>query len=214
VFASEGRMGVKIADEYLFVVMTAPVPILYQRPIKVKAERQFIRAAGGGTGYAKCAGNYGGAFYATQKAKEEGFDNVLWLDAVEHEYIEESGTMNLLFVLDGKLVTPPLSDTILNGITRDALLQLATDAGILVEERQVGITELIESFRNGGLTEAFGAGTAAVVAPISTIGIDGELYQLPAYGENNVMFRLKRSLEAIRSGRATDVYGWNAVLPA
>ncbi len=212
VFASEGRFGVKVADEYLFVVMTAPVPILYQKPIKVKVERHYIRAANGGTGYAKCAGNYGSAFYATQKAKEEGFDNVLWLDASEHEYIEESGTMNLMFVLDGKLVTPPLSDTILDGVTRDALLQLAHDLEIPVEERPISVTELLEGFRSGRLTEAFGAGTAAVIAPISTIGIDEKLYELSPYDENNTMFRLKKELESIRSGRADDRYGWNNIV--
>lgn len=213
VFASEGRMGVKIADEYVFVVMTAPVPILYSKPVKVKVERHFIRAAAGGTGYAKCAGNYGGSFYATQKAKEEGFDNILWMDAFDHEYVEESGTMNLLFVLDDKLVTPPLSDTILNGITRDSLLTLAADMGIAVEERKISIDEVISAIRDGKTVEAFGAGTAAVVAPISVIGVDGELYQLPIY-PGNVMFKLKKALEAIRSGTAEDRYGWNDVLHA
>jgi branched-chain amino acid aminotransferase len=212
VFASEGKMGVKVADEYTFVVMTAPVPILYQKPIKVKAERHYIRAARGGTGYAKCAGNYAGAFYATQKAKEEGFDNVLWLDAIEHEYIEESGTMNLLFVLDEKLVTPPLSDTILNGITRDALLTLARDLGIEVEERPVSIKELTTAINEGRPVEAFGAGTAAVVAPISVIGVDDELYQLPPYSGSSVMMQLKKALENIRTGRAEDRWGWNDVL--
>jgi branched-chain amino acid aminotransferase len=120
--------------------------------------------------------------------------------------------MNLFFVLDGKLVTPPLSDTILNGVTRDTLLQLAVDAGIEVEQRPVGITELVGAFRSGRLTEAFGAGTAAVVAPISVIGIDAELYQLPLYNDNSVMFRLKKMLEDIRSGREEDRWGWNTVV--
>jgi branched-chain amino acid aminotransferase len=213
VFASEGKMGVKIADEYLFVVMTAPVSILYAKPIKVKVERHYIRAAPGGTGSAKCAGNYGGAFYATQKAKEEGFDNLLWMDAVEHEYVEESGTMNLLFVLDGKLVTPPVSDTILNGVTRDSLLTLANDAGLPVEERRVSIDEIIAAVKGGKPVEAFGAGTAAVVAPIQVIGVDGELYQLPV-AANSIVYSLKRRLEAIRLGKAADVHHWNFVVPA
>jgi branched-chain amino acid aminotransferase len=211
VFASEGKMGVKIADEYRFLVMTAPVRILYSGPVKVKVERHYIRAAAGGTGYAKCAGNYGGAFYATKKAKEEGFDNILWMDAFEHEYVEESGTMNLLFVLDDKLVTPPLSDTILNGVTRDSLLTIAKDMGIEVEERKVSIDEIITAINEGRPVEAFGAGTAAVIAPISVIGVDGELYHLPVY-PSSVMFKLKKKLEAIRSGQAEDLYGWNNVL--
>lgn len=213
VFASEGRMGVKIADEYLFVVMTAPVRTLYSGPVKVKVERQFIRAAAGGTGFAKCAGNYGGAFYAARKAKEEGFDNILWMDAVEHTYLEESGTMNLLFVLDDKLVTPPLSDTILNGVTRDSLLTIARDMGITVEERKLSIDEVIAAITEGRPVEAFGAGTAAVIAPISVIGVDGVLYHLPVY-PGGVMFKLKKGLEAIRSGQTEDRYGWNDVLSA
>src|ERR1043165_6917457 len=134
VFASEGKLGVKIADEYTFIIMTAPVAMMYQKSLKVKVERQYIRAAKGGTGSTKCAGNYGSVFYPTQLAREEGFDQVLWMDAFDHQYIEESGTMNLLFVIDDKLVTPPLSDTILEGITRDSLLTIAKDLGMIVEK--------------------------------------------------------------------------------
>jgi branched-chain amino acid aminotransferase len=147
VFASEARFGVKVSDEYQFIIVAGPVPGLYQKPIKVKVERTFIRAAKGGTGSTKCAGNYGGAFYPTQLAREEGFDQVMWTDAFDHEYIEESGTMNLMFVLNGKLVTPPLSDSILDGVTRDSLVQIAQDLGITVEERRVSVTELISSFK-------------------------------------------------------------------
>ncbi len=209
IFATEARLGVKVSDEYTFIIVTGPVSTLYQKPIKVKVERKYIRAARGGVGYAKCAGNYGGAFYPTQKAREEGFDQVLWTDAFEHEYIEESGTMNLMFVLDGKLVTPPLSDSILDGITRDSLLTVAKDLGIETEERQITIKEIISAIKNGNPVEAFGAGTAAVIAPISAVGVDGELYEIPAYNNSSVMFRLKRALEMIRSGRSEDVYGWN-----
>lgn len=212
VFASEGHFGVKVADEYTFVVMTAPVSILYQRPVKVKVEREYIRAAKGGTGAAKCAGNYGGALYATQKAKEEGFDNVLWMDAFEHKYIEESGTMNLFFVIGNTLITPPLSDTILDGVTRDALLHLAKDMDIKTEERRLSIDEVLEAINERRTVEAFGAGTAAVTAPISAIGVDDNLYYLPAYSDVSVVTKLKRELEAIRTGRKEDVYGWNNIV--
>ena len=212
VFASEAKFGVKVSDEYTFIILTGPSSALYQKPLKVKVERHFIRAAAGGTGYAKCAGNYGGAFYATQKARAEGFDNVLWMDAFEHEYIEESGTMNLMFLLDGKLVTPPLSDTILDGITRDSLLTIAKDLGIEVEERKVSITEVIKAIDEGRSVEAFGAGTAAVVAPIATIGVDDKLYSLPSYSEESILFKLKRELEAVRTGRAEDVHEWNNIV--
>ncbi len=212
VFASEARFGVKVSDEYMFIIVTGPVPTLYQNSLKVKVERQYIRAATGGVGYAKCAGNYGGAFYPTQKAREEGFDQVLWTDAFEHEYFEESGTMNLLFVIDEKIITPPLSDSILDGVTRDSLLTIANDMGYAVEERKIGIREVVQALNEGRSVEAFGAGTAAVVAPLSVMGVDGELYHLPTYSNGSVMFKLKKALEAIRTGKAEDVWGWNYVI--
>jgi branched-chain amino acid aminotransferase len=212
VFASEARFGVKVSDEYTFIIVTGPVPTLYQKPLKVKVERKYIRAAKGGTGAAKCAGNYGGAFYPTQKAREEGFDQVLWTDAFEHEYFEESGTMNLLFVIDEKIITPPLSDSILDGITRDSLLTIARDLGYETEERRIGINEVLQAIEEGRSVEAFGAGTAAVVAPINVIGVDGELYHLPTYSNASVMFKLKKELEAIRTGKKDDRYGWNTVV--
>jgi len=212
VFASEGRFGVKISDEYYFIIVSGPSAMLHQKPVKVKVERQFIRAAKGGTGFAKCAGNYGGAFYPTQKAKEEGFDQIIWTDAFEHEYFEESGTMNLVFVIDDVLVTPPLSDSILDGVTRDSLLKIAKQKSIPVEERQIGITEFKKAFEEGRITEAFGVGTAAVVAPISVIGIDGELYQLPPYTKSSLHEQLKQELEDIRSGKKEDVWKWNNIV--
>ena len=211
VFASEARFGVKIAEEYKFIIVTGPVPTLYQKPIRVKVERQYIRAAKGGTGFAKCAGNYGGVFYPTQLARKEGFDAVIWTDANEHEYLEESGVMNLMFVINGKLVTPPLSDSILDGITRDSLLTIGHDLKIEVEERQVSLTELKKAFSEKTITEAFGAGTAAVVAPISEISVDGISYMLPEANKNPVMLQLKEALENIRSGKTKDNHGWNCI---
>jgi branched-chain amino acid aminotransferase len=177
--------------------------------LRVKVEREYIRAAKGGAGYAKCAGNYGGAFYPTQLANEMGFDQVLWTDAKENKFIEESGTMNVMFVINGKLVTPGLSDSILDGVTRDSLIQLAKDKGVEVEERRISTDELINAFRNNSITEAFGAGTAAVVAPINLIHIDGVDYKLPLYTINSLMNQLKQQLEDIRTGISADVYNWN-----
>ena len=212
VFASEARFGVKVSDEYLFIIITGPVPTMYQSPLKVKVERKYIRAAKGGVGYAKCAGNYGGAFYPTQKARQEGFDQVLWTDAFEHDYFEESGTMNLFFVIDEKLITPPLSDSILDGVTRDSLLVLARDLCYQTEERRVSVNEVLQALDEGRSVEAFGAGTAAVVAPISVMGVDGELYHLPTYSNGSVMFTLKKELDAIRTGQKPDRFGWNVVV--
>jgi branched-chain amino acid aminotransferase len=209
VFASESRFGVKVSNEYRFIIFTGPVPSLYANPIKVKVETQYIRAARGGTGSAKCGGNYGASFLPTQMARSEGYDQVLWTDSKENKYIEESGMMNVMFVINNTLVTPPLSDSILDGVTRDSLLTLAIDLGYKTEERQISIEELKAAFKNGTIMEAFGAGTAAVVAPISVIGIDGIDYSLPPYHANNVMFQIKKKLEDIRFGTAEDVYNWN-----
>jgi branched-chain amino acid aminotransferase len=212
VFASESRFGVKVSDEYQFIIFSGPVAPIYPKPLRVKIERQFIRAAKGGTGAAKCSGNYGGSFYPTQLARQEGFDQVLWTDAGEHEYIEESGTMNVMFVIGGTLVTPPLSDSILDGVTRDSLLTLANDLGIPAEERMIGVHELKEAFEKGTLTEAFGAGTAAVVAPIASFSVDGEEYSLPAVTNESVQTRLREKMDAIRYGKEEDAYGWNTLV--
>jgi branched-chain amino acid aminotransferase len=212
VYASEARFGVKVSDEYRFVIFTGPVGPYYAQPLKVKVETEYIRAGRGGTGAAKCGGNYGGAFYPATLARQQGYDQVLWTGGRDNKYIEESGTMNVMFVIDNVLVTPPLSDSILDGVTRDSLLTLANDLGYRTAERPVSIAELEHAFRKGIITEAFGAGTAAVVAPIQTVNIGGRDFQLPAYNNDNLMFRMKHRLEAIRSGRHADTHEWNFVL--
>lgn len=211
-YASEAKFGVKISDEYRFIVFTGPVPELYSQPIKVKVETNYVRAAKGGTGFAKCGGNYGGAYYPAKLAKEQGYDQLLWTDAKENKYIEESGMMNAMFVIDGNLVTPPVSDSILDGVTRDSLLTLAKDLGHTVEEKQVSIDELETAFKEHTITEAFGAGTAAVVAPIQTIHISGIDYTLPAYNNESVHNKLKNELELIRLGVAPDIHEWNCIV--
>lgn len=208
-YASEAKFGIKVSDEYRFIVFGGPVPALYASPIRVKVETEYVRAAKGGTGFAKCGGNYGGAFLPTQKAKQEGYDQVLWTDAKENRFIEESGMMNVMFVINDTLVTPPLSGTILDGITRDSLLTLAKDLAYKTEERRISIEELTEGLQNGSVTEAFGAGTAAVILPIGVIGIDGVDYTLPALKSTSISSRLKRKLERIRNGVETDTYQWN-----
>jgi branched-chain amino acid aminotransferase len=178
----------------------------------VKVELEYIRAARGGTGAAKCGGNYGGSFFPTRMAREEGYDQVLWTDAKEHKYIEESGMMNVMFVINDVLVTAPISDSILDGVTRDSLLTIANDLGYKTEERAVSIDELKNAFREGTIAEAFGAGTAAVIAPIETINIDGNDFHLPARRKDMVSEKLKAELEAIRNGTAPDVHEWNFVV--
>ncbi|MES2849404.1 MAG: branched-chain amino acid aminotransferase [Bacteroidota bacterium] len=211
-YASEAKFGVKISDEYRFIIFTGPVPSLYANPIKVKVETNFVRAAKGGTGFAKCGGNYGGAYYPTKLAREQGYDQLLWTDAKENKFIEESGMMNAMFVINGKLVTPPLSDSILDGVTRDSLLTLANDLKISIEERPVSIHELETAFKNKTITEAFGAGTAAVVAPIQIIHINGIDHTLPVYNNESLHNKLKDELELIRTGVAADVHEWNCIV--
>ncbi|CAN5716997.1 branched-chain amino acid aminotransferase [soil metagenome] len=210
--ASEARFGVKISDEYRFIIFTGPVPSLYADPIKVKVETQYVRAAKGGTGAAKCGGNYGAAYYPTRQARLEGYDQVLWTDGRDHAYIEESGMMNVMFVINGELVTAPLSDSILDGVTRDSLLTLAHDMGIKTAERPISVKELEKAFNDATITEAFGAGTAAVVAPIKTINIHGVDFNLPAYHKENIMFKLKDQLDGIRTGGIADIHGWNYIV--
>ncbi len=211
-FASEARFGIKVSQEYRFIVFTGPVPSLFAKPIKVKVETEYIRAAKGGTGAAKCGGNYSGALYPTHLAREQGYDQVLWTDAKENKYIEESGAMNVVFVIGDSIVTPSLSDSILDGVTRDSLLTIANHLGLNIEERRVSINELEKAFVDKTITEAFGVGTAAVVAPIQTIHVNGIDFQLPTYRQENILFKLKKELELIRTGQIADKYNWNFII--
>jgi branched-chain amino acid aminotransferase len=215
--ATEARVGVKISDNYRFAIVSSPAGLLYAQPLRVKIEREFVRAARGGTGYAKCGGNYGAAFYPARMAKEQGYDQVLWTDARENKYIEESGTMNVFFVIDGELITPPLSDSILDGVTRDSLLELGARMGIFAVQRPVSVEELRQAFKKRTITEAFGAGTAAVISPIRTIGIDGTDFDLPqqngdpsaSNGRFSMGMSLRNALDRIRTGQEIDPFGWN-----
>ncbi|RYZ37529.1 MAG: branched-chain amino acid aminotransferase [Sphingobacteriales bacterium] len=209
--ASEERLGVKVADEYLFMVVASPAYQYYTQPLRVKIETGYVRAAEGGTGAAKCGGNYGAAFYPTQLAKNAGFDQVIWTDARQHEFIEESGTMNLMFIIDDVLLTPPLSGTILDGVTRDSLLTLAREAGMKVEERPVSYHEITKALIDGRKLEAFGAGTAAVVAPIASITVDGQTYDC-YIGKDALMYQLQQSLLDLRKGTRPDPNNWNYIL--
>jgi branched-chain amino acid aminotransferase len=213
VFATESRLGVKVSDRYKLVIMTSPVGPYQSKPYRLKVENHFVRTAEGGTGFAKCAGNYGGAFYPTQIAREEGFDQILWTDHKEHRYIDEVGMMNVMFVLGGKLITPKLTSAILDGVTRDSILTLARDMSIFpVEERKISMDEILEGFTKGTLTEAFGTGTAAIVAPIAVIHIDGKDYQIPDAGTTSLQHQIKEKLNNMRLGLEPDPYGWNYIV--
>jgi branched-chain amino acid aminotransferase len=210
-FASEEKLGVKVAEEYIFMIVCSPAYTYYNKPLRVKIEDHFVRAADGGTGATKCGGNYGGALYPTQLAREAGFDQVLWTDSRHHQFIEESGTMNIMFYIDNTLITPALSGTILDGVTRDSLLTLAREKGLNVEERQIGYNEIITAIENGKRVEAFGAGTAAVIAPIESITVGHKQYNCYT-GADATMYQLQNWLYEIRRGITPDNHNWNYIL--
>ncbi len=209
--ASEDRIGVGVSNEYLFMVVCSPTFKYYAQPLKVKVETHYVRAADGGTGEAKCGGNYGAALYPTQLARAEGYDQVLWTDSRTHEFIEESGTMNAMFFIDDTLLTPSLSGSILDGVTRDSLLTIAREHGMKVEERPINIKELAAAFQAGKRVEAFGAGTAAVVAPIATIAIEGKEYSC-YIADDAQMYQLRDALYKIRKGIVPDTHNWNHII--
>jgi branched-chain amino acid aminotransferase len=208
-YATDEFVGVSPSKSYLFVIFTCPVGTYYSKPVRVKVETKYSRAAPGGVGFSKNAGNYGGSLYPAKLAQEAGYDQLIWTDAEEHKYVEEAGTMNLLFVIDGKLVTAPTGDTILDGVTRKSVIQVARDLGISVEERRLATAEIIEGIQNGRVTEAFGAGTAAVIAPISEIGYEGIDYKLPVvFTEESLAKQFFNAIDDIKLGRVPDTHCW------
>lgn len=209
--ASEERMGLKIADEFMFMVIGGPFRPIYNHRLRVKIEQEYTRASQGGTGYAKCAGNYASAMLPTRRAQEDGFDQVIWTDAREHQFVEESGTMNLCFVIDGVVVTPPVGDTILDGVTRHSVLEIARDLGVSVEERAVRTNELVSGIDSGRITEAFGVGTAASIAPIGVVSLNGKDHTMEEQ-EDSVAMRIKKRLVDIRFGRANDARRWMNII--
>lgn len=207
-FATDGLLGVRPSETYRFMIITSPTGAFFNKPLRVRFEEKYVRSAEGGAGYAKNAGNYGAAMYPTKLAQQAGYHQLLWTDASEHRYIEESGTMNVVFVVDGRLITPAVSSSILDGITRKSVLQLARDWDMPVEERKVASTEIMEAQVNGTLQEAFGVGTAATIAPITVIGYQGQDYELPPLGPDSFAQRVSTALNAIRTGTAPDTHGW------
>jgi len=205
-FATDPFVGVRPSDTYTFIIFCSVAGVYYNQPLKVRVEEHYTRAAKGGTGFAKAAGNYGGAYYPTSLAQAEGFHQVIWTDAAEHKYIEEAGTMNIMFILDGKLVTSPLSDTILDGVTRDSVLTLARANGMPVEERKISVDELVAANEAGTLQDAFGVGTAATFAPIKEMEIHGKRYTLP--DSSALALGIKKQMEDIRMGHAEDRFNW------
>jgi len=207
-FATDEYVGVSPSTTYKFIIFNCPVGSYYSKPLKVRVETEYIRAAKGGVGFAKNAGNYGSSLFATQKAMQAGYDQIIWTDAATHQYVEEAGTMNLMFMVGGSLVTAPTGDTILDGVTRKSVIQIAKDWGINVQERQLSVKELVSGILDGSVTEAFGAGTAAVIAPIQIIGFEGKDYQLPDKKESDFSSKVFTEINQIRLGEIEDTRGW------
>jgi branched-chain amino acid aminotransferase len=207
IFASEGTINATEACEYKFMIICAPASSYYSGDVKVKIEKSFSRAAKGGVGYAKAAGNYAAQFYPTRLAIDEGYQQIIWTDSSTHQYIEEAGTMNLFFRIGDKLLTAPTSDSILDGITRKSLIQIAKDKGIDVEVRPIKVDELIDAANSGTLIEIFGSGTAVVVLPIIGFGFENKKFDLPKV-ENSWASILKNELNGIQYNLIDDPYNW------
>jgi branched-chain amino acid aminotransferase len=212
--ATDEFIGVKPSQSYKFFIFTGPVGPYYPKPVRLWAETEYIRAAQGGTGFAKAAGNYAGALYPAKLAQDRGFDQLLWLDAKEFKYIQESGTMNVFFVINGVTVTPPLTGgTILDGVTRDCILEILRSEGKPVAEHPITIDELVQAHKDGTLQEAFGAGTAAVVSHVSEIGYRDLLMTLPPVSERKIGNHVKAVIDGMRAGVIEDKWGWTVPVP-
>ena len=205
--ATDEFVGVRSSDTFKFMVMTLPSGPYYNKPIALLVEEHFVRAAEGGVGEAKAAGNYGGSLYPTKLAKEKGYDQVMWMDAKEFKYVQEVGTMNIFFVLDNVVLTPNLSGTILRGLTRDTIITLLKEKGYTVEERPVSMEEIAAAASNGKLNEVFGAGTAAVIANVQRIGYKGKDILLDM-DKTTLSKELKSNINGIRKGRIKDTHDW------
>ena len=205
-YADEAFTGMRAATHYKFIIFATPAGPYFSRRIRLFAETQYIRAAQGGTGEAKAAGNYAAAILPTEKAKARGYDQVLWLDAHDFEYILEVGTMNIFFKIKGEFVTPSLDGSVLAGVTRSSVMTLLRDMGFSVTERPVSMKEIREAAANGTLEEAFGTGTAVGIALVDEIGYQDTHIAFPQ--GNPVGEEVNRRLNAIKTQKEADPFGW------
>jgi branched-chain amino acid aminotransferase len=208
-FAMATQVGVSASpsNEYKFMILLSPAQAYYTGEVRVVIAEQYSRAADGGVGFAKAAGNYGAQFFPTNLAREKGFQQVIWTDSNEHKYLEEAGTMNVFFRINDTLVTAPTNDRILDGVTRKSVISLAEKNGIPTEIRKVTVTEIVEAANRGRLKEIFGAGTAAVISPVSAFSYKEELFELPK-PENSFSSRFKKELMEIQHNLTDDPFNW------
>lgn len=209
-FATEEYLGVAPANKFKFLIFCSPVSEYYSGSVRVKVETEYTRAAEGGTGYIKMGGNYAAALLPTKKAVEEGYQQILWTDGKEHKYIEECGTMNVMFHIGDTIVTPQTSTSILSGITRMSIIELAKKWGYKVEERKISIDEVIEAHKKGQLKDAFGTGTAATITHISTLNYKGVDYDIPQDAKREFSDKVNTYMNDLKIGEAEDYMNWMA----
>lgn len=207
-FAMDEVIGVKPSDSYKFMVLLSPTGPYYPKPMRIYVEEQYVRAVPGGVGYTKVAGNYASSLYAAKVAKDKGFDQVLWMDAIEHKYVQEMGTMNAFFIIGNKAITPGLEDgTILEGVTRNSVIQILKEMGLTVEERNLSIDEILEAYKSGELKEAFGTGTAATISRIQELVYEDFSMTFDC-DKWEVSPEVTKRIDDIRYGRVDDRYNW------
>lgn len=210
-FATEKAVGVHPATSYKFMIILSPVGAYYPEgmaPVKIWVEDDYVRAAPGGTGFTKCGGNYAGSLKAQEKAEEQGYTQVLWLDGVHKKYVEEVGSMNVMFLIDGEVWTAPIEGTVLPGVTRDSILHILRDWGYPVREEHLAIDDLMAAAKDGRLQEAWGTGTAAVISPIGELCYKGEKAQINDFKTGSLTQKLYDTLTGIQWGTLPDPYGW------
>ena len=207
-FSSDAMLGVRPSETYKFVIILSPTGPYYANPMKIMVEERYTRAAPGGVGFSKNAGNYGGSMLAATEAKKQGYDQVLWTDSTEHKWLQEVGMMNVFFIIDNVAITPDLTEgTILEGVTRSSVIKGLEEMGIKVEERKINIDEVITAYKAGKVAEVFGTGTAAVIAPVKELNYKG--YRMEFNPDNyKISKHIKSWLNDIREGKAEDRYGW------
>ena len=215
VIATDPQVGVHASHTYIFCIITCPVGSYYAEginPVKIMIEAEDVRAVPGGTGFAKCGGNYAASIRAGERAASEGFSQVLWLDGIHRKYIEEVGSMNVMFKIAGKIITPRLSGSVLPGVTRKSCLQILDDWGYIVEERDISIDELVAAAEQGTLEEAWGTGTAAVVSPIGEIAYEGKSHTVGGFKIGEITQKLYDTLTGIQWAKTDDKYNWTIVV--
>ena len=211
IISTEPYLGVAASKTYKFMIILSPVGSYYKEginPVKIYVEDNYVRAVAGGTGKAKTAGNYAGSLIAQEQASAKGFSQVLWLDGVEKKYVEEVGSMNIFFKINGEIITPKLNESILAGVTRSSVIELLRSWDISVVERRISIAEIYESYRNGQLEEAFGTGTAAVISPVGQLNWKEEELVINHGETGEIATKLYDTLTGIQTGRVADPFNW------